>query len=84
MSMQITQIYDTFHKKNNLEGFSAPRLFDSRVKYLVVILDSKLNWKFHIDNRIRKASIAYWKCRRAIGKTWGLKPKVVYWIYLHF
>jgi hypothetical protein len=30
---------------------------------------------------MRKASIAYWQCRKAIGKTWGLKQKVVYWIY---
>jgi hypothetical protein len=48
----------------------APKLFDTelilnnQVKYLGVILDSKLNWKFHVDYRIRKASIAYWQCRR--------------------
>jgi hypothetical protein len=30
---------------------------------------------------MQKASIAFWQCRKAIGKTWGLKPKVVYWIY---
>jgi hypothetical protein len=50
-----------------------------------VILESKLNWNIHIDNRIRKASKACWQCRRAIGKPWGLKPKVVYWICnIHF
>jgi hypothetical protein len=76
-----------FTKRRNFEGFFVPKLFDmelilnNQVKYLVVIPDSKLNWKFHIDNRIRKASIAYWKCCRAIGKTWGLKPNMVYWIY---
>jgi hypothetical protein len=76
-----------FTKRRNLEIFFAPRLFDTeltlnnQVKYLGVILDSKLNWKFHIDNRIRKTSIVYWQDRRAIGKTWGLKPKVMYWIY---
>jgi hypothetical protein len=31
---------------------------------LAVILDSKLNWKLHIDNRIQKAS-------RVIGKNMG-------------
>jgi hypothetical protein len=71
-----------FTKRRNLEGFFTPKLFDTellpnnQVEYLGVILDSKLNWKFHINIRIRKASIAYWQCR-----TWGLKPKVVYWIF---
>jgi hypothetical protein len=71
----------------NLEGFFAPRHFDTelilnnQVKYLGVILNSKLNWKFYIDNRIWKVTIAYWQCHRAIGKAWGLKPKVGYWIY---
>jgi hypothetical protein len=56
-------------------------ILNNQVKYLEIILDSKLNWKFHIDKGLRKASIAYWQCRRAIVKTSGLKPKVVYWIY---
>jgi hypothetical protein len=87
--MQIRHLWYFSQKRRNLEGFFAPRprLFDTelilnnQVKYLGVILDSKLNLKFHIDNRIRKASIVYWQYRRAIGKTWGLKPKVVYRIY---
>jgi hypothetical protein len=29
---------------------------------------------------MRKACIAYWQCRRAVGKIWGLSPKVA----IHF
>jgi hypothetical protein len=56
-------------------------IFSVQVKYLGVISDSKLNWNFHIDHKLRKTTIALWQCRRAIGKIWGLRPKVVYWIY---
>jgi hypothetical protein len=51
------------------------------VKYLGVILDKKLDWKAHLENRMRKACIAYWQCRRAVGKTKGISPKVVAWLY---
>jgi hypothetical protein len=52
-----------------------------RVKYLGVILDKKLDLKAHLENGMRKACIAYWKCSRAVRKTWGLSPKVVAWLY---
>jgi hypothetical protein len=70
-----------------LVGFKKPILFGTelqlknQVKYLGVILDEKLNWNIHIDHRMQKATITFWQCRRAIGKTWELKPKVVHWIY---
>jgi Reverse transcriptase (RNA-dependent DNA polymerase) len=76
-----------FTQNRNLDGYKKPTLFgreielQNQVKYLGVILDSKLNWISHIDHRLRKTTIALWQCWRAIGKTWGLKPKVVYWIY---
>jgi hypothetical protein len=68
--MQIRLLWYFSQKKD----FLVPKLFDTelilnnQMKYLGVILDSKLNWKFHIDNKIQKASIPYWLCRRAIGK----------------
>jgi hypothetical protein len=75
-----------FTNNSKLVGFKKPILFGTelqlknQVKYLGVILDEKLNWISHLDDRMQKATIAFWQCRRAIGKTWGLKPKVVYWI----
>jgi hypothetical protein len=50
-------------------GFFNPKLFGTelkmtdQVKYLGVILDMKLDWKAHLENRIRIACIAYWHCR---------------------
>jgi hypothetical protein len=53
----------------------------SKVKYLGIILDKGLTWKKQLDKAISKAYKAFWTCRCTFGKTWGLKPNVVYWIY---
>jgi hypothetical protein len=61
--MHIRQcIYGTVHKKEE-SLFDMELILNNQVKYLGVILDSKLNWKFHIDKRIRWASVPYWQCR---------------------
>jgi hypothetical protein len=52
---QTGGIWRVFSPQNSL-------ILNNQVKYLGVILDSNLNWKFHIDNRIRKDSIANWQC----------------------
>jgi hypothetical protein len=50
-----------FTNNRNIGGFYNPRLFGTelrmtdQVKYLEVILDKKLDWKSHLENRIRKA-----------------------------
>jgi hypothetical protein len=40
-----------------------------QMKYLGVFLDKKLDWKAHLENGMSKGCIAYWQCRRAVGKT---------------
>jgi hypothetical protein len=54
-------------------GFYNPRRcgtelrMTDQVKYLGVILNENLDWKAHLKNRMRKAWIAYWQCRLAVG-----------------
>ena len=52
-----------------------------QVKCLNVILDKRMNWISNLDHRIQKATICLWQCRKANGKSWGLSPKVIHWIY---
>ena len=56
------------------------RLVD-RVSYLGVTLDSKLSWIPHISEKSTKANRCLLLCRRAVGQTWGLSPKVMMWIF---
>jgi ribonuclease HI len=76
-----------FTKKRKLDGMKKVKLFGKdlmmtdQVKYLGIILDSKLSWIPHIESKVKKACMIFGQCRRAIGKTWGLQPKSVKWIY---
>jgi ribonuclease HI len=51
------------------------------VKFLGVIFDQHLNWGKHVDYCIKKAKRVFWCCRGSIGRTWGLNPKAVLWMY---
>ena len=53
----------------------------NQVQYLGVILDPKLNWKQQVDAKCNKAIVAFHQLRRSVGKTWGLTPRVVWWLY---
>ena len=52
-----------------------------QIKFLGIILDSKLDWKLNISERVKKAYIAYYSCKRMFSRRWGLSPKVTHWIY---
>jgi hypothetical protein len=51
------------------------------VKYLGVILDSKLTWNQHLQKTIKKAQTTFAVVRRMCGKKWGLRPSMVHWLY---
>lgn len=76
-----------FTRKRSLEGLVGPTFygkalnFAEKVKYLGVMLDRKLNWKTHIEYIAKKFLAGYWLCKRTLGQTWGLRPKMVKWIY---
>ena len=76
-----------FTRNRTFQGFRAPILFGKEVnlsnstKVLGVILDAKLNFREHINNRLQKATATLWQCRKVYGKNWGLKPKILLWIY---
>ena len=75
-------------RKRKLPGFFKPQFFGVKlslsgsVKYLGVILNTRLICREHVDVKMRKAHNLLWACRRACRVRWGLKPKVVHWLYV--
>ena len=76
-----------FTKDQRIPQVDPPRMngteltFSESAKYLGLILDRKLTFKLNVLERIRKANVALYSCKKAIGGRWGLSPKIVHWIY---
>lgn len=51
------------------------------VKYLGVIFDHKLTWIAHLEEKLNKGISIFWLCRNAFGRTWGLSPRAIWWLY---
>lgn len=62
-----------------LKGTHIP--LSNSVKYLGVYLDSKLNMNVHTNVLKEKANKALWAARSLCRRTWGLKPRKMYYIY---
>lgn len=60
---------------------NGPIKYSNHMKYLGVILDSKLNFKAHLENKLRQAYNALWTCKSFIGRRWGMSPKMIHWMY---
>ena len=77
-----------FTRKWKLPGFFKPLFFGvtlhcyMSVKCLRVVLDSQLTEGKYVNTKVKKACYLLWACRRTYGMTWGLRPKVVYWLYV--
>ncbi|XP_055714730.1 uncharacterized protein LOC129808847 [Phlebotomus papatasi] len=76
-----------FTKKYKLEGYRAPKFFgkeltlQKEIKYLGILLDQRLTWKKHLEDRITSATRSFFSCRRLLGRSWGLSPKITLWMY---
>ena len=55
--------------------------FVDKVKYLGITLDSRLSFKEHVNERIKKAKTYLFTLRSSIGKTWGPDPEQILWIW---
>ena len=44
-------------------------------------MDCRLNWNLHLQKMTDKCKRVLMTTRRTIGKTWGLKPHMTYWLY---
>ena len=81
------QIRNGSTRRYKIEGFKTINFYKQelvctgQVKYLGVILDSKLKWKTHVDAKCRKAIVAFSQLCKTTDKTWGYSPRVVHWIY---
>lgn len=52
-----------------------------RTKYLGVMFDQKLTWSLHLEYVISRARSALFLSSKMVGSTWGLKPKIMDWLY---
>lgn len=78
-----------FSRRKNTESASLGefKLFEGKIelvastKYLGVILDNRLTWIAHLEDKLNKAIGIFWLCRNAFGRKWGLSSKAIWWIY---
>lgn len=53
----------------------------SKIKYLGVILDRRLNMNEHVEYIKNKANKTLWAANSRCKRNWGLQPKKMHYIY---
>ncbi|XP_055836606.1 uncharacterized protein LOC129905204 [Episyrphus balteatus] len=76
-----------FTRKYKIPDFKLPTIkevtltLSDQAKYLGLIFDKKLTWKLNIEERVKKANVALFSCKKAIGGKWGFSPNIAHWLY---
>jgi hypothetical protein len=81
---KVTAILITQKKKysiKNLKLSGIDIVYKEQARYLGIILDGRLTWNPHCRAKANSCTVALAQCKRALGKTWGLKPRICSWIY---
>ena len=55
--------------------------YSDRAKVLGVVIDDKLTWNEHLRYAVERGRQTLFTCRKMVGKTWGLRPRIVKWLY---
>ena len=55
--------------------------FVNEVTCLGVILDAKINWNAHINNKIKQVKKYIHSVKTSIGRTWGPTPYKMLWLW---
>ena len=84
-SCKKTEIVLFTHKRNpdlgSLSMNGTKLQLSNKARLLGVTPYSKLTWKPHITRITGKATTALMQCRQIVGKTWGITPSMMKWIY---
>ncbi|XP_050309135.1 uncharacterized protein LOC126745359 isoform X3 [Anthonomus grandis grandis] len=65
----------------NIKFYGENLRLEDEVKYLGITLDKKLSFKKHVIQATNKATKTLMYCKRMFGRSWGLSPKMVHWMY---
>ena len=56
-------------------------MLEKSLKYLGVIFTQRLFWTTHVAKQLNKCRKLLHMARKMVGKTWGLTPEKIMWIY---
>ncbi|MDE3023336.1 MAG: hypothetical protein KGI54_16055 [Pseudomonadota bacterium] len=62
-----------------MNGLDVP--YSNTVKYLGITLDGRLNWKAHIQDKLKKAKIRLFQYKQVVGTTYGPSPLNMRWMF---